>query len=93
MKNQPCLYLLLLLLAASCVQDVKTISSRVNYLLSRKSEVCGTRLVKFQPQRSPKIVGGTPAPYGAFPWQVILFLKISVNIFSPEHLFRNLWKF
>lgn len=33
-------------------------------------DTCGLRSVLFNPQRSPKIVGGTIAPYGAFPWQV-----------------------
>lgn len=33
-------------------------------------ETCGTRTVLFNPQRTPKIVGGSVAPYGAFPWQV-----------------------
>lgn len=31
---------------------------------------CGLRTVSFNPQRNAKIVGGVPAPYGAYPWQV-----------------------
>lgn len=31
---------------------------------------CGTRSVRYHPQRSGRIIGGHEAPYGAYPWQV-----------------------
>lgn len=39
---------------------------------------CGTRIVKFQPLRSGKIIGGSETPYGAFPWQV------EIQLFNSE---------
>jgi len=38
-----------------------------------KKYECGTRYVRFHPQRMGKIVGGVVVPYGAYPWQVCLF--------------------
>lgn len=31
---------------------------------------CGRRTIRYSPRRNGKIVGGSVAPYGAYPWQV-----------------------
>lgn len=40
---------------------------------------CGRRTVKHYPRRSGKIIGGSVAPYGAYPWQV------EIQIYSEEN--------
>lgn len=45
---------------------------------------CGRRSVKHYPRRNGKIIGGSAAPYGAYPWQV------EIQIYSEDkHVYEH----
>ncbi|GAB0087672.1 Peptidase S1 domain-containing protein [Sergentomyia squamirostris] len=43
---------------------------RAPWTIMDKPYECGTRFIRFQPQRKGRIIGGMVPPYGAYPWQV-----------------------
>lgn len=52
-------------------------------VMSNTKNVCGTRSIRHYPRRNGKIVGGSVAPYGAYPWQVeIQIFNVDKNVYE-----------